>query len=321
MKRYLLLLVVSVFPILVMSQDKPDIKKFEKYLKEYDIELQSIENLDRNHPEQFWDEIWRKNKRLMKVYEAAQKNTKLFQETQKCMNKAKVAGTKYINSLRSVEELSFVADTISKYIGLKEIFPDATYSVVEDNYVNAFAYPDGRIYFTDGLLGVKGIRYAELLGIAAHETAHFVLQHTLLKTYGTLKKYRKNAIIAGVASGLNAAATAYAQANGVADENSWEKVQETTDNLFEAAFYDATGRFRYKYNRELEIEADIIAYRFLEWTGIGGHHYINALKLIGDDNEVYTQENDHPTTEFRIALLEYLEEKEIGDTITIEYAE
>lgn len=66
-------------------------------------------------------------------------------------------------------------------------------------------------------------------------------------------------------------------------------------------------KYRYKYSREQEVEADIIAYRFLEYMGLGGENYINALRAIGYENDAYYDDtSSHPTTEFRVKLLEYL---------------
>lgn len=100
-----------------------------------------------------------------------------------------------------------------------------------------------------------------------------------------------------------------------------------------AAIEDAFGRFRMQYSREQEIEADIVAYRFLEWCGIGGDVYIRMLKDYGKatgdyregelDKTTYSElfhainsggspsrktrmMDSHPTTVSRIELLEYM---------------
>lgn len=43
---------------------------------------------------------------------------------------------------------------------------------------------------------------------------------------------------------------------------------------------------KFKYSREKEIEADIMAYRFMEFSGMDPKEYINALcKLVGFSND------------------------------------
>ena len=67
--------------------------------------------------------------------------------------------------------------------------------------------------------------------------------------------------------------------------------------------------FHYKYDREQEIEADIVAYRFLEWIGIDPAEFIMALERTNLDNLTGAGEkdSDHPSTEFRVGLLKQLE--------------
>ena len=61
------------------------------------------------------------------------------------------------------------------------------------------------------------------------------------------------------------------------------------------------------YGKKQEIEADIIAYRYLEWIGIGGDAYIQMLKLIDSDLEIFQNSGEsHPLTSERIALLQYM---------------
>lgn len=150
-----------------------------------------------------------------------------------------------------------------------------------------------------------------MLGIIAHETAHYILAHSLIGAYETEKRLKKNKIAGAIIAGVNAAATGYAQSQGAYTQettvDAWRQVNETTLNLFNAAYKDAYGKFRYKYSREQEIQSDIVAIRFLQWNGISGREYIEALKNLGTEADKYYDSNsDHPKMEFRIALLEYL---------------
>lgn len=292
-------------PLCVFAQNK----KFDKLIEKYDV-IQYIQGLDNKKPELFWDAIWKNNKTLTKVSKALKKETPCATAAKKSLYDAYISCKSYFDKLVQSDSLEFVADTMILRMELRKIFPDIKMTIINSNEVNAFTTPEGHIYITDSLLLVKDIYYEQLLGICAHEAAHFFLQHTLCEAYDIERELNENKIIAGIASSVNIMANAYAQANGAADNSSWDTLEKNNSSLYEWAKNEAYGRFRYKYSREQEIEADIIAYRFLEWLGEGGQNYIDALKAIGtDEDKYYSDESDHPKISFRINFLEYLSHK------------
>lgn len=188
---------------------------------------------------------------------------------------------------------------------------DYRISVFYDNDPNAFCTPQGEIFIADSLVFLQDFNANRMLGIIAHETAHYMLAHSLIRAYETEKRLKKNKIAGAIVAGANAMATGYAQAQGAYTQetaaNAWELVNKTTLNLFNAAYRDAYGKFRYKYSREQEIQADLVAVRFLQWNGFSGHENIDALRQLGTEaDNYYDSQSDHPKMEFRIALLEYL---------------
>lgn len=305
MKRIILLfLICSVCNICIHGQNK----EFDKLIKEYDV-IEYVKSLDRSKPEQFWDAIWRNNEKLIKLYDAVAKKKGIAMDAKKDLYQAAIFSADYYNNLQLDTEFQYIADTLLNIIGIKNVFPDAKAYVIYSDQFNAFACPDGKLYLTSGIVLCDSISIKGLLGICAHEATHFLLQHSLAEAYAYRKKEKKNNIIAGVVSAVDAAANAYAQANGAVGKDSWNYVNERIEsNIIEAR--DNALKYKYKYSREQEIEADIIAYRFLEWLGVGGENYINALRAIGYENDIfYDETSDHPTTEFRVKLLEYLSER------------
>ena len=66
-----------------------------------------------------------------------------------------------------------------------------------------------------------------------------------------------------------------------------------------------TPKFFFKYLPELEYEADLLAYRFMEYMGKGAD-YINGLKILGSSYDaLYGKDTDQPTIQERINFLEY----------------
>lgn len=305
MKHLIITLVMFwVSTVCVSAQNK----KFDKLINEFDV-IEYVQSLEKNRPDLFWDAVWRNNENLNKLYDAITKKKALARDAQKDLYEAALFSADYYNNLQLDFEFQDVADTLLYVLGIKDVFRDAKIYVIYDDQLNAFACPDGRLYLNSGLVMCDSISIEGLLGICAHETAHFLLQHSLAEAYAFRKKENRNKIVAGLVSALDAAANAYAQANGAVGNDSWDNVNERIESNIIWAGNNAL-KYRYKYSREQEIEADIIAYRFLEYMGLGGEHYINALKAIGYENDAYYDDtSDHPTTGFRVKLLEYMGNK------------
>ena len=181
---------------------------------------------------------------------------------------------------------------------------------------NAFATPFGQVYLTEGLVRLYHFNTDLLIGICAHEATHYLCQHSLVGIWQQKKKEKKNKILAGVAVGLNTAVQAgtamYAASSGVEfSQDYWDNWAESINGLnnsFIQAFKKDAYYFQFKYARQQEIEADLMAYRFCESIGLGGYAYIVALELLGDKQGYLEPDktSDHPTNTYRIGLLKHL---------------
>lgn len=191
------------------------------------------------------------------------------------------------------------------------------YKAVEPN---AFATPYGQIYLSDELVRLYDFCTPLLAGVCAHETAHYLCQHSLVHAWQVEKRRRSNNIWAGVLIGLNAAAhtasAIYDAKSGVRQTpqywDRWNSNMVNMSLLIDYALKENTYYFQFRYSREQEIEADLLAYRFCESVGIGGYAYIVALSLLGDDygTMIPSATSDHPTIAFRVAFLKYIYSKE-----------
>lgn len=306
MKKFFILFLMTFAAVFSFAQNK----KYDKLISEFDV-IEYVESLEKNRPDLFWDAVWRNNDGLHRLAEAIEKGKETAVQAQHDLYYAQVSSAGYYQNLPINSKLQFAADSLLKYIGINSVYDGATIQIVDFEEVNAFACPNGEMYITTGAMMSDGIPLEGMIGICAHEAAHFLLQHSLANAYALRNKEKKNMIIAGVVSAIDAAANAYAQANGAVGNESWDNVNERIEsNIIWAG--DNALKYKYKYSREQEIEADIIAYRFLEYMGWGGEHYINALKSIGYENDAYYDDmSDHPTTEFRVKLLEHLGSKQI----------
>ena len=69
---------------------------------------------------------------------------------------------------------------VGRWLTLQTERPDLPwqFAVLDDNDINAFAVPGGRIFITKGLL-VRMKSEAELAGVLAHEISHVLMKHHL----------------------------------------------------------------------------------------------------------------------------------------------
>ena len=173
------------------------------------------------------------------------------------------------------------------------------------NDVNAFCTPEINVYVYEGLLNSlpKDDIYLCFLGLLAHEFSHGLLYHALTHEYKTIKKEKQNNLVAGIASGLAIAHDSYSKARGT--ESMIPDTEEYISKVYSWANKE-TLLYQYKYSREMEYQADIVAFRFLDWIGVGGEKYIKLLQSIKQPFENSDEYSDHASTDERITLLQYL---------------
>ncbi|MBE6245321.1 MAG: hypothetical protein E7108_07390 [Bacteroidales bacterium] len=168
---------------------------------------------------------------------------------------------------------------------------------------NAFAAPNGNVVIYRGLQNLFSWYREELLtAVIAHEVIHVLLKHSLVQEYMQRKNERNSMIWASVAVGLQAVA------DGMNSAYTGKTVNNTAyyTSIFNSARYDSY-MYQFKYSREIELQADIVAFRLLDWIGIGGESMKEALKLLADPFEYSSDLDNHYTMSQRIAVLEQLE--------------
>lgn len=306
MKKYFILLFALISSLYSFAY-KP--KDFDKLIDKLDV-WDFVRESQGNHPAYFWVALMKNDPKLNQFSKDREKGKETALNALQAISEGQLASAEYIYSLHKVPEAKTYCDSLSAWIGLSDL-KDFNISIFYDDDPNAFCTPQGQIFVTDSLIFLQDFDMDRVLGICAHETAHFILEHSLIRAYETEKRLKKNKITGAIVAGINAAAQGYAQAQGAYTPEQaakgWNSVNETTISLFNAAYKDAYGKFQYAYSRDQEIQADIVAVRFLQWNGYSGREYIDALMLLGTDGDkYYDSKSDHPKMDFRIALLDYL---------------
>jgi len=282
-------------------------KKYDKLLDKYDV-LPYLNNIQEKSTSNFWYAVWSNNPELKKMMEASEKKKDTFLKAKEDMYHANLGAELYrqiLTYITNVPALDTLAMNLLDELGVMSQRSDFNIKYVYNPEVNASADPNANILIYIGLLDAD-MNFMMLLGVMAHEVTHTLLMHTMQNMYETQVKYKKNQIAGAITAGANALAAGYAQANGV--QVGWDDVNKTTYDLANAAYDDAFNHFHYKYSREEELEADIVAFRFPDWIGLGGEFYLNALEVLKDNDVVSNKDKDgdHPTVAYRIELLKYM---------------
>lgn len=304
MKKYILLFLCFFLPACVNAQMKNN--KYERLIKKYDIINLLVEKTGK--PEVFWQQIESKHNGLLSYKKAISNRKKTAIDAQNEITKPLGIVRNGYSKLYKYDDSdtrNYLRQIAKELLGI--YFFRVNINIVEGKEPNAFCTPSGDIYIYNSLLTQIDNNRNMLLGICAHEIAHYYLKHAIMEIWADKKKEKKNNFFAGIAIGLNAAAEiANAGMAGYTGKTYQSNFEKTYNNILSRAHYD-NQMFHFKYSREHELEADIIAYRFLEYIGIDPNYYINALSSLGTEGDkFYNDWSDHPTISYRVDFLNYL---------------
>ena len=258
------------------------------------------------NPTDFWNNIIANDKNVEKYNDAVKENNKTLYEAYNAL----VLYDKQTQTYEyTTTEYNDVVNRLVDDLGIGELASKNPVKVIMDGTINASMDYTGQMRIYKGCF--MNLTYNELLAVCAHEMAHYSCAHVMTSVWKTAKKQKKNRLWAEIGAGLMigaaAAASGYGAYNGQ-DVSHFNSIIANSDILFGAAYAnadDATIRYKYRYNRNEESEADIIAYRFMEQMGYGGENVLSLLKkikkLYGDTPA--GKYDDHPTILFRTQVI------------------
>lgn len=158
------------------------------------------------------------------------------------------------------------------------------FTVVDVNYVNAFALPAGTVFVTSPLIAMADSE-AELAGVIGHEVGHIKARHTA-ERMEKAKKEQNKSIFYGVGGGILGGALGYGVGKILCKPEDNECQKKAT--LYGAAAGAGGGLLIQKYkfmanSREDEMEADRIGFRTSVQAGYDKDHvgrfYAKLLKM------------------------------------------
>lgn len=290
-------------------------KQYKKIIEIFDVADQA-KTLDSINPSAFWYAVLDNNELLAKFVKDIQKNKGAEKEALQKTAQLPKFYPQYDESI--VESMQGFCDTLLIDMGIRDLNLKCSLHLVYSDEPNAFTAltEDGfAICLTTGLFTKKGITYETLMGYVAHEFAHGVLFHHIRRFYAEAKECRKNELLGGIAAGLNGLAAGMQAYNAAAygiptSGTDYGAVIGNIGNDIKIS----TLKYSFKFSREQEYEADLIAFRFLEHLG-HGEEFINGLRILGTAyDSLYDEYSDHPTTGSRIDFLKYVQQHpELGN--------
>ena len=292
---------------LVLAQKYVNTPKQSKAERVYNQLMEKLDiiqylNVDSLHSKDiFWESLDMHHSMLQKYKNDVLKNKKAAQQAIEYIGQQLTEGES--DDLLIIESQEITEELENAICGSNSIYP-ISINIIHHESANAFIYPNGKMYITDSLLYLLNFSRDKIIGICAHEMGHYIIQHAYVHQWKSFKNERNNTIIAAIMSGIVAAADAYAISQGAEIDS--DSTIKYIENTFESASIDSY-LYRFKYSREQELEADIIAVRFLEWLNIDPMQYIRTLELLGTRNDyLFDEESDHPTISYRIELLTHM---------------
>ena len=297
----IIVVVIGVFPTSTSARNAE--KDYAKIIAEFDV---ADTVMHARKASDFWRLLQMTDKQFHKTAEslASDDNQDLKSDLVSMMG----ACDEYFRIVPTIPNLYKFTEAVSNRSGLRGLCPTAILTVTDEPDVAIFSYPNGYFFITHPLYMLLNGDIAEVSALMAAEGAHYALQHAYAHAcYEKARRHRANvwrtigavgAAIAGVALDC---ATGY---NGPGPFTELAAVAAVA-----MVSYESQPRYTLLYTPKQIFQADIVAYRYMEWCGCGGETYIRALRHAGARIEADMPESanpDMPRMAERIALLEYL---------------
>lgn len=186
--------------------------------------------------------------------------------------------------------------------------------IIKDPEPNAFALPNGCIIISTGLLSTIQSE-DELIGILAHEIAHFALDHQVLNYNKEIDRKKRAEFWKTFATVVAASADVYLAAN---NKNHIPGVLTASTAIVASVFSDEIiNRLGVKYNQAQEIEADNASQEILEvlkYDKLGLSAALQRIKnycVMTGNYLALSGSGTHPSLDNRINLLGEVDNLEI----------
>lgn len=265
-----------------------------------------------NNPTLFWRAVLDGNELLAKFEKNIRKNKGAEKEAIKTFSELPRFYSQYDETL--LPDFQPLCDSLLVVNGIADSGLNCSFHIVSSPVSNVFMVltDDGlSVCMTDELLGRKGVTFAVVTGYVAHEFVHGALQHGLRRCYDAALKRRKDEVAMGIALGCYAFAAGL-NSNTTNNMAYYLYLQDKSQDV--ESLQKRTAGLQLIYSREQEYEADLIAFRFMQFLGCEDE-YIEGLRILGNSYDMqYSSFEDHLSIPARISFLKYVQQHpELGN--------
>ena len=184
--------------------------------------------------------------------------------------------------------------------------------LLENDAINAMCTPESNVYIFKGMIDMLFEKSEHpiwcMYAVLGHEFTHGLFHHAFFSLYNKNKREKRDELFAELAVGMASFSYSYSKARGTEGIiKTQEQINEIGENVYREASLLST-LYYFKYSREQEFQSDIVAFRLLDWLGIGGEYVIEMLQLLKNPYNVSSDDfNDHPSIQERIKLLKFMQ--------------
>ncbi|MBD5216515.1 MAG: M48 family metalloprotease [Bacteroidales bacterium] len=308
--RKLALIYASLFSIAAFAGSLE--KDYQKIASKFDVPIE-VRNLSDVSNQDYWNAFLNKNEAYIKHITDMGKDKSLEKQAKQVLLETPKFYPQYSAFVdRSMQNF---CDSLLTELGAPADGPKCSIHVIYDENVdaNAVLTEDGfAICLYSGLFTQPGLTRDMLLGIVAHQYAHGALLHSERDIYARIR--RENGTLLG---NIATYTLGFALIALAAPDYSNENISFAAESYYEHENAERIEReiakkeaiYAYNYSVNQEYEADLAAFRFMQFLG-KEDAYIEALKFLGADTDLFYANNDapRPTVASRIAFLKYMEE-------------
>lgn len=285
-----------------------DDKKYAKMIERLDV-WGLVDTIPQGDVAGFWNAIWTNSRDLYDMRKAILSGNSAMISAQNRVNNMEKSLESTIGTFGVVNSDTTLSGELSRALAMGQVASTVTIVVLPSDYVNCFVGPDGQMFITRGMVALAGGSRSALVAQCAATFTHYLLWDTLYDAFQLEKKSRGRTVWSTIVGGVASVATDFIPGvGGLAASFTVDAGLLVADNLTYQSQRQALAELQYKYSLDQAVRADIVACRFLRWSGSDPAVYIdwlNELKSFVSDPEMVTR------MMFRINLLIYLHNQNV----------
>ncbi len=179
----------------------------------------------------------------------------------------------YFTNVPTRPEAYTLMESLADSMGIRSTSPLVSFSVTDEPDMALFGYPNGYIFMTGALYDEIRADTLATTALLASEAAHYALQHAY--AHSKWEKSRKRRQRFWRILGASALAATSVVADVASDGYVPADIGVAAAVLVAASPIER--RYTMHYSPRQILEADIVAYRFMQWATGSGDSYIRAL--------------------------------------------